>query len=288
MRARARGAAARAMALEHANALAEVALAIDRPTMGNWLTIERGLRDALKWYPDEPQLLFTLATLLTMVGRFADALLLADRLATLLPPSPNIFFLRIRALWALERMEEADRLMDEAASIYPTQFALWFLRFYIALFSGRARAAIDLGEDRRQRPTGIAAEEFESILRVARAIQSGEPAAKDAALAEQMKRSRLGSGHAENCIQFACALGGIDSAFAVAEAYYLHRGFTVPDLRFTEEQGTYSPRQERLTLYLFLPATAPMRADRRFGRLVDELGLEKYWKDSGTRPDYRK
>jgi hypothetical protein len=31
-----------------------------------------------------------------------------------------------------------------------------------------------------------------------------------------------------------------------------------------------------------------MRADRRFSGLVDELGLERYWRDSGSQPDYRR
>jgi DNA-binding winged helix-turn-helix (wHTH) protein/tetratricopeptide (TPR) repeat protein len=286
-RERARAAAGRALALEHANGLAQAALAINRPTIGNWLPIERALRHALRWYPDQPQLLFTLAMQLGSVGRFSAALPLGERVAALLPPSPNLYYFRIRTLWGLNRLEEVDRMMAEAASIYPTQFGLWFLRFYIPMFSGRPGAAIALAEDRDQRPTGISAGEFESITRVARAIERPTPAGVDAIIAEQMQRARLGAGYAENAIQFACALGRLDSAFAIAEAYYFGRGFEVPEIRFTPEQGSYSPPGDRMTAYLFMPVLAPMRADPRFGRLVEELGLAKYWKETGSRPDYQ-
>ena len=287
LRDRARAAAERALALDHANGLAQVALAINRPAIGNWLQIERALRKALAWYPDEPQLLFTLAMELGSVGRFSEALALAERVTGLLPPSPNLYYFRIRALWALNRLEEADRMMAEAASLYPSQFGLWFLRFYIPMFSGRPGAAIALSEDREQRPTGISTAEFDSILRVARAIQRPNPSAVDAVVAEQMQRARQGAGYAENAIQFACALGRVDTAFAIADAYYMGRGFTVPEVRFTPEQGSYSPPGDRMTAFLFMPVLAPMRADPRFGRLVAALGLEKYWKESGSRPDYR-
>jgi hypothetical protein len=31
-----------------------------------------------------------------------------------------------------------------------------------------------------------------------------------------------------------------------------------------------------------------MRADPRFGRLVEELGLDRFWRESGIQPDYRR
>jgi hypothetical protein len=154
------------------------------------------------------------------------------------------------------------------------------------MFSGRADAAIALAGDRRQRPTGISEDEFDSILHVARAIAQPSAGAADQVISEQTRRARAGAGYAENAIQFACALGRLDSAFAIAEAYYFGRGFTVPEIRFTPEQGSYSPPGDRMTAYLFLPALAPMRADPRFDALVDKLGFKIYWKESGSLPDY--
>jgi tetratricopeptide (TPR) repeat protein len=231
-------------------------------------------------------LLFTLAMLLSAVGRFSDSLALAGRVADLIPPNPNLYYLRIRALWGLDRLEEADRLMAEAASTYPTQFALWFARFYIAMFSGRPADAVALGENRQQRPTGISEAEFESILRIAKAIERPDKEAVESILAEQLDRAREGAGYAENAIQFACALGRVDTGFAIAEAYFFGRGFRVPEVRFTPEQGAYSPAGDQMTAFLFMPAAAPMRADPRFDRLMTDLGFKRYWKESGAPADY--
>ena len=287
LRARARAAGERALALDPDNPFGRVAVVTAAPMIGHWLGMEQALRAALAKHGDNQQLLFALAALLMAVGRTAAAAAIGERMAALVPPMPDLYFFRIRSLWSADRLEEADRVIDEAASLYPTQFAIWFARFYILLYSGRATAAIALAQDRDRRPSGIPEAEIESVLRVARAVESRDPGQARQVIAEQMLRARIGAGYAENAIQFACALGDVDAAFHLAWAYYLGRGFTVPDLRFTALQGTFSPPADRLTLFLFLPVTAPMRADPRFERLVSELGLEAYWKASGNPPDFR-
>jgi tetratricopeptide (TPR) repeat protein len=201
--------------------------------------------------------------------------------------TPGLYFYRLMALWTANRLEEADQLIADAAATFPTHFAIWFARFYILLYSGRAAEAIALGEHREGRPTGIPSEEFESILRVARAMETRVPAEVRAVVQEQLARARQAAGYAENAIQFASALGRVDDAFAVANAYYFGRGFDVPEVRFTVEQGTYTPRRERLTFFLFAPSTAAMRADSRFEGLMRDTGLTRYWALSQTRPDYR-
>ena len=45
---------------------------------------------------------------------------------------------------------------------------------------------------------------------------------------------------------------------------------------------------DRLTAILFKPSTRAMRSDPRFARLVDEIGLELYWREAGAGPDYRR
>ena len=86
---------------------------------------------------------------------------------------------------------------------------------------------------------------------------------------------------------FLSALGLVDDAFAVVEANYFSRGFIVSPFRNTKAMGRYGRLEDRRTMGLFVPATRLMRRDPRFPKLINELGLVRYWKESGTRPDYQ-
>ena len=287
-RAWARSAGQRALELDPQNRFGRLALATARPAIGNWLAAERALRGAIIEHAGNVPLLFALAGTLSAVGRNGEALPLIEQMESLVPWLPPLLALHIRTLWTVDRVAETRPLMADAAAHFPTFLEGWFTRFHVLLYSGRPDAAILLAEDRANRPAGVPDSEFDSIMRVARAVASRNPASIDAVIAEQARRARQGAGYAENAIQFACALGRVDEAFAIASAYYFNRGFVVPDLRFAPHMDSYSPSRDRQTALLFRPVTAPMRADPRFGSLVSELGLERYWRRAGAIPDYRR
>ncbi|PSJ41908.1 winged helix-turn-helix domain-containing protein [Allosphingosinicella deserti] len=289
LRQRAVEAARRAIDLEAQNSFALAALALARPRLGGWLEMDRALRAALASRPRDPVLASALSMTLAAVGRAREAATLQDQVGRQFRgPTPGYFYGRIMMYWAAGRLEEVDSLIAEAATLYPTHFALWFARFYILMYSGRPAEAIALAQNADGRPTGIDAEEFDAIVRVAGALQSPEPARIDAVIREQMGYARRGAGLAENAAQFAASLGRVDAAFEILRAYYFDEGFTVPEIRFSPEQGTYTPRQERQTNFLFVPSTANVRRDRRFEALVRRLGLEHYWAATGSTPDYRR
>jgi tetratricopeptide (TPR) repeat protein len=288
LRERGHAAGQRALSLDPGNSYGAAAFALAMPMRGNWLTAERALRRAVAEHPQAEPLLFELALTLLAVGRTADSLPLLDRIRERGQPTPSVYFIQGGALWAAGRIDEADRLMAEAASLYPTHFAVWFTRFYLLLYSGRASAAVALAEDVASRPSNIPDAEVDEALRLARAVASGARAEIDGALAARMERAHLGTGYAEGALQAHAALGRIDAAFAIAEALYFGRGFVVPDVRFTRQQGTYSPPADRQTHHLFAAPTRGMRGDSRFAGLVSELGLTRYWQDSGSLPDYRR
>ena len=103
-------------------------------------------------------------------------------------------------------------------------------------------------------------------------------------MAKAMKYVRLSANDAVGTIRIASALGRLEDAFMLSEAYYFGRGFIIPD--YDSKESGFSP-EERRTEFLFEPETKPMRADPRFENLVGELGLDRYWRESGHQPDYR-
>jgi DNA-binding winged helix-turn-helix (wHTH) protein/tetratricopeptide (TPR) repeat protein len=287
MRARAAEARRRALALDPGNAYARAADGLAKPVLGNWTVAERGLRASLARHPGNDMLISSLAGVMLGVGRCAESAGLLDAIWKRNPPNPGLAYTHVQTLWAAGRPDEADKAMDDAVALFPTHFAVWFTRFYLLMYTGRVREAIALGENRGTRPTGIPQWNFEQVLIVARAMLSRAPRDIEAAVAVSLEGAHRGAGFAENGMQFLSALGRLDEAFAVADAYYFARGFDPGELRFSTEQGTYTRRNARRTHMLFLPPTAPMRADPRFARLTEELGLVRYWKDIGVRPDYQ-
>ncbi len=278
----------RADALDPHNAYVAAARGNVLARMGNWFCSEQAVRKGLKDHPDNPELLFTLAQLLTGVGRCNEAIPLFDRIRRQGQPNPGFYFREIVALWSANRLDEADQMMDDAAELYPSQFAIWFARLYIRMYSGRAAAAMAMIEDVNSRPTGIPIKEFDDLTVVIRAFLSRARTDIDRAMELWLGRARTGAGLAENSLQFASFLGRLDDAFAIADAYFFGRGFAVAEIRFNPEQATYTRLEERITGFLFNPATAAMRADPRFARLTAEIGLDHYWQQAGVQPDYRR
>jgi tetratricopeptide (TPR) repeat protein len=282
---RARSAAQQALSLDKREAYALVGHAFAQTYRGHWLIIERELRKALTVRPKDGEVNFMLAMLLTMTGRVREAL---DHVDLMLPtgPTPAVYAYKAQMLWSAGRAEELDSLLDEATKLYPTHFGVWFTRFYSAMMGGRPEAALAFAADTTSWPTGIDPEEIESVVRVAKAIQSRSAPESDAVAKEWMERAHHGAGYAENAAQFLASLRRLDDSFAVLRAYYFSEGFDCGEVRFERATGSFTPRDDRQTGFLFNPALASLRADQRFAKLVNELGLAEYWRASGRPPDY--
>ena len=202
------------------------------------------------------------------------------------PPSPGIYVFLTNILWAAGRQEELDSTLDEARKLYPTHFGLWFTRFYTEMMSGRPEVALALAADTANRPTNIGSEEIDAVVRVAKAIQSRSTPQIDAVVKEWTERAHHGAGYAENAAQFMATLGRFGEAFAVLRAYYFADGFDCGEVRFERATGSFTPRNDRQTAFLFHPVFSSMRSDPRFSKLMNELHFTDYWRASGHNPDY--
>lgn len=287
LRQRSVSARGRAFDLDPRNGYGQLAWATALPFIGHWTDREGHLRSALSVRPDDPDVLAAAAVLAQSTGRFDAAVKLFARIRPK-PLRPSVHNNYVRSLWSAGRLEEADRAIDEGLSLYPNYGGLWFTRYDMLVMGGRPKAAVAMTQDADGRPTGLDQSEIERLSVIARAADSADPAAAEPVLTAQMQGAHEATGHAEEAIRTAAMLGRVDDAFAVANAYYFGRGFIVPDVRFTREDGFYSPPEQRQIHFLFEPLTRSMRADSRFAPLLKDIGLERYWHDSGVQPDFRR
>lgn len=284
LRIRAEAAARRSLEIDPGNGSGELALAMALPFVGPWMERERYFQRALADKPDDDDVLAFRGMMLQHVGRFREAVGVFERIEHK-PLTPVFFSYYIRSLWTSGRIEEADRAFDEALALYPTQGMIWYLRVGSLANGGRTSEAIAFVQNAARRPSDVTDAQVAEIVANVRTLQSREPAQVDAIIAEALKEARTASFLAESAIRQASAFGRLDDAFAVADALFFGRGFTIRDYP-TPESGV--SLNQRRTDFLFHPITGPMRADPRFGRLVEGLGLERFWRESGVQPDYRR
>lgn len=286
-RAHAAEAIARAKALEPTNTYARLAEAFLLPAFGNWRAVEVTLRSNEIAGTDKRPFIGALCGLMADVGRCREAAQLNDQIWQPQILSPTIGYNRVVLLWSAGRLREAELLMDQTFQLFPAHFAVWFTRFYMFLYTGRPRRALAMVEDEDGHPSGIDDADIEAVGIVARAMIDRTAASIDRAIHGVLDYAHRGAGYAENAIQAASALGRLDDAFAVANAYFFARGFDPGELRFRTTNRVFTRHRERRTAFLFQPATAAMRRDPRFATLCAELGLTRYWQLAGTAPDYR-
>lgn len=287
MAARAEAAQHRAEALDPHNLYAELSGIWGVPLVGTWARLQARHRAIAAEHPESDIPLIGLAWNLSLVGRWRDAMEPGMRALGMAPGWAGKHSLAAYALWGTGRLEEADRTVDRGLQLFPAHPAIWFTRFFLDLFTGRSAEALAFAGDRAGRPPGIPDGEFDALVALAGAAASRAPSDVDAVMRNAAERARRGTGYTELLIQLSCLFGRIDTAFAGADALYFGRGFSPGEQRFATEQARFNRRDDRHTQFLFLPHTAPMRADPRFDRLVTEIGLTRYWQETGSRPDYR-
>jgi DNA-binding winged helix-turn-helix (wHTH) protein/predicted Zn-dependent protease len=288
IQARTRDAAGRALSLDPKDAHARLALALVQPRIGHWAEVERAARAGMDSNPQDALFPYVLGNDLLQVGRMGEAAAAFERASRYKGFAPVLNYERARALWMAGRLEDADRAMSEAFNLFPTHPGVWFAKADMLLYGGRPGEALTFIENEARRPSGVGSKSFDLLALAAKAMMSAAPADIAKALQIHLMAAHAGSGAAVSAIKFASAIGRVDDALAVAEAYLFDRGFSVSSIKYSSTEGTYMRREDRSTYVFFHPATLLMRQDRRFAALTREAGFEHYWRASGSRPDYRR
>jgi hypothetical protein len=275
---RSRGAAQRSLALDGKEARALGALRLLDPPYRNWRAAERGDREALARSPKLPILLFIMASLLGDVGRYREAVTYSsqyDRTKFLLPGADRKLIID---RWSAGDLTGADSLLSDSSRRWPQHPQIWRIRIAYLMFTGRANEAIALMQRAEDRPPEIDPEFVRSSLATAEALAGARPRADgiNAALmyVKSHPRAALAVGQA------LVALGDLATAFELFEGYYFDRG------RFASLAPIGGDR-DRMTGRLFQPPMKAAWSDPRFPDLLRRIGLEEYWQQSGTVPDFR-
>jgi len=287
LRERAREAGQRALQLDPKNANARAAIAYSRPFRGSWLHMEQEFRKALADQPDTPLVTYSLALLMAHVGRMRESAALFAELDNN-APTANQFYFHWLALWSSGQLGEAERLLDKATTIYATHPRIWTARYNQALVGGRPGTALAMAQDRQSPPSRTSEEWLGRRAAVARALTTGAGHDQAAVTADLIADAKRSAGDAARSVQDLAVLGRLDEAFALTEAYFFSRRFAIPDTAHAPDKRPEVNMESRSTIFLFVPATQPMRADPRFDKLVEELGLTHFWRESGSIPDYRR
>jgi hypothetical protein len=276
---RARSAAAETFRLEPHEARATAALLLLEPLYRHWASAERGDRAALKSSPPVPLLQFLMSETLGSVGRWKEAAAFsrqADRKHFIIPGADRRVVID---LWAAGDLQGADEVLKVAVDHWPRQPQVWRTRLDYLMYSGRPSDALSVLNNEAERPSGISDALVEAIDATAKAL--GGKAAPADAVRRSLDDLRAQPAAALDVVQATAALGDLDTTFAVLNGYYFGEG----------EWRIAAPAagdEDRATSPLFLPSMRAAWADARFAILLRRIGLEDYWRQSGTVPDFRR
>ena len=278
---RVRSAAAHALALDPVNADARAALAMIKPSFRNWADREHQLRQLAARYPRHWLIHGRLAIVLYEVGRLREGIAIHREVLKIDPLLPVPYAYMVPAMMALGLLDEAETALKRALEVWPAHPILWNARYQFLLFSGQAEAAAAFLMEPDSRPSGVGAEDIAQRLQLARAAEYHRERDVSATLASYTQAAGRDVTAIPSSASVFAFLGRADLCFASLERYLFDRGtFGVP--------AAIGPLTRRSTNVLFGRPLASARSDPRFADLLKRIGLESYWRETGTAPDYRR
>jgi DNA-binding winged helix-turn-helix (wHTH) protein len=265
-------AAQRAISLDGDNADARLALLLLQPNYRRWAEVERGCRLLLEKQPRHSITQFHLAFILGETGRWRDAIPHMESVCNREPTWPMARARLFEELSNAGRLEEADARLDEAMRVAPRNAYLWSSKIEHLLLTERPAEAAALLADETARPI----DEDQAVVQqewIVDAFASGSPDQRKSTVLRLLEDGA----NLLYAAKVSALLSQRDTAFSLLDGVYFGRG------PWGAKKDLRSP-----THPLFSAAAASLRSDPRFGRLLEETGLEAYWRETKTQPDFRR
>ncbi len=278
---RIRSAAANAMRIDPGNADAQLALICLPPMFHHWATMEKRLQRLCEDHPKQWLAPGRLAMLLYQVGRLDEGIAYHKRMTAIDPMLVGPYAFAANAMSNAGRIQEAEVLLRQAAERWPAHPLLWSVKFNHLLSNGRPQAAKAFLMDPDSRPSGVDQEEIEQRQTLVRAVENRDSADVSAVINHYLIIAHQAASSIAVAAPIFALLGRTDLTFESLERYYFNRGsFGTP--------SPIGPYTRRYTDVLFTAAMVGARNDPNFSQLVQEIGLEAYWRENSTTPDYRR
>jgi DNA-binding winged helix-turn-helix (wHTH) protein/Tfp pilus assembly protein PilF len=274
-----RSAAERALALDPSNIDARLALITTYPGFRRWQDQEAKLRALLDHYPNSALVNNALAMVLTDVDLFGEGVAHFRKVVAIDPELVVAWGQLAMALHIARRDQEAHVTLDQAFVRFPKHPWLWNVRYWILIGAKRFADAAAFVRDPESLPDVMGREGVELFGKLADALAAGKT---DQTTSDDLFCAACKSiESAPMVVPLIAACGATDTVFAMLEAYFL--GGVVKGLQFPPPSAV----DQRASFMLFAPAVLALREDPRYARLLQQIGLENYWRVSGHQPDFR-
>lgn len=197
------------------------------------------------------------------VGRLGEALQQFERARDMVPTSVSVNASMAEGLFALGRNEEANKLIGPILELWPTSRQIHEAIVRTAFWTGTTEPAL---QSLANPATHFTAAEREAYTAALKAVATGGHARADAARRLARLAGEPGARRAL-LITALAALGADREALALAADLFGTGG---------------SPDQ----YVLFEPALSETRRTPEFAALAQRIGLVRYWKESGRKPEF--
>ncbi|HEY2749937.1 winged helix-turn-helix domain-containing protein [Phenylobacterium sp.] len=237
----------------------------------DWTERARLLEKGLALAPG--RLSSTMADFLSNSGRVEDARMLSEQILERGPSQPANAGQAVEIRYLRGRTHDAQAGVDRYLPMRPADASLRTAGLAVAVLAGDPDQALAILGDPARRPIDFTAETLRATTGFVNWRKSQTASDREAARAAIMAATGARGLQPGLAVQMLSALREIDNAFEVADRY-------AQDRRFQRLYGL-----SRIG-FLFGPATAPLREDRRFVDLARTLGLLDYWRSSARWPDF--